>query len=353
MPGGLVLFSTGGVQQLTGGSSGVNNPLAVTPTSAVVVPQSYYGCSANVRPIPINYDLIYVHESTVIDLSYNFFANIYTGSDISLLSSHLFDPHVIIDWAYQEIPFKVIWALRDDSVLLSLTYLKEQEVYGWARHDTFSGSIVAVASVREGTTDGVYFLVQRGASFFVERLCGRDYTGGIQAAWCLDSAVYYTGMPITHITGLSHLNGLIVFALADGVKQGPFTVVGGSIDLSGPASNVLVGLAIQAQLQTLYLDIGGEAGTIQGKRKRITAMSTRVKDTAGLKIGTTFSTLAPFVVGRSSTDPINQTNGLILGDMRMLLDANYSVTGQVCIQQDDPYPATVLGVIPEITLGDK
>jgi hypothetical protein len=56
MPGGLVIFSDGGVVQLTGGSSNPTNPAAVTPSSAVIVPQSYYGAS-DVPPIVINYDI--------------------------------------------------------------------------------------------------------------------------------------------------------------------------------------------------------------------------------------------------------------------------------------------------------
>jgi hypothetical protein len=91
MPGGLVIFSDGGVVQLTGGSSNPTNPAAVTPSSAVIVPQSYYGAS-DVPPIVINYDILYVQSegSIVRDLSYNFFVNIYTGSDLTLLSSHFF-----------------------------------------------------------------------------------------------------------------------------------------------------------------------------------------------------------------------------------------------------------------------
>jgi hypothetical protein len=355
MPGGLVLFTTSGVMQLTGGSSTATNPLAVTPTSAVVVPQSYYGISAEVRPIAINYDILYVQaEGSIIrDLAYNFFVNIYTGTDISMLSSHLFYPKIIIDWAYQDVPFKVVWAVRNDGELLSLTYIKEQDLYGWARHDTNGGYFTAVATVHEGVTDGTYFLVQRGSNWYVERLCDRVYNNVLDS-WCLDAALSYSGSPITVVTGLGHLNGLTVNALADGLPRGPFVVTGSAITLPVAASNIVVGLPIQAQLQTLYLDVGaGGDGTIQGKRKKIAAMSTRVKDTAGLKIGTTFSTLSPFRVGVSSTDPIQPAPpGLIVGDMRKIMDTDYSVVGQICIQQDDPLPATVLAVIPEVVVGD-
>ena len=62
-------------------------------------------------------------------ISYDFFSNIYTGKDITVLANHLFTNYTIREWAYAEEPFKVVWTVRSDGKLLSLTYLKEQEVY--------------------------------------------------------------------------------------------------------------------------------------------------------------------------------------------------------------------------------
>jgi hypothetical protein len=96
MPGGLVVGTDAGVLQLTGGSSSPSNPTAVTASSAVFVPQSYYG-SKDIHPIVIDYDLMYVQTegSIVRDLQYNFFVNIYTGTDVTALSSHLFYPNSV------------------------------------------------------------------------------------------------------------------------------------------------------------------------------------------------------------------------------------------------------------------
>ena len=57
--------------------------------------------------------------------------------------------------------------------------------------------------------------------------------------------------------------------------QGPFTVVGGSIDLTVPATQVVVGLKYICQIQPLFLDTGGEA-TTQGRLKKVTAATIRV-----------------------------------------------------------------------------
>jgi hypothetical protein len=357
MPGGLVIFTPAGVLQLTGGSSNPSNPLAVTPSSAVIVPQSYYGSSELVRPIVVGYQILYVQSegALVRELSYNFFVNIYTGLDITVLSNHLFYPNTIVDWAYQDTPNKVVWAIRSDGILLSLTYLKEQEIAGWARHDTVGGLYESVCVIQEGNSDAVYFSVNRGGTRFIERLCDRVYNS-LTDCWCLDCAASYSGSPISVVTGLSFLNGVSVMALADGVPQGPFTVSSGTIILPVAASNIVVGIPFTCQLQTLYLDVSGGGDSIQGKRKRIPAMSVRLKDAAvsGIKMGTSFSTLSPFNAGYSSTDiQPTITNGLLTGDQRITMDALDSVYGQVCVEQDQPLPATVLAVIPEIEMGDS
>jgi hypothetical protein len=114
----------------------------------------------------------------------------------------------------------------------------------------------------------------------------------------------------------------------------------------------VVGIPFTARLQTMQLDLGNEMQTVQGKRKRVAAASIRVRDTFGIKVGTTFATLTPFVPNVSSTD--NMTlSGLVTGDMRMIVDPSYNVHGQICVQQDNPLPATILGIIPEVVLGDN
>lgn len=203
MPGGLVILTGKGAWQLNGG-----NNAALTPSSQTATPQAYNGCNAVVPPITINYDILYVQTkgSIVRDLAYNFFINIYTGNDLTVLSNQLFDNHSILQWTWAEEPYKLVWAVRDDGVLLSLTYLKEQDVYAWARHDT-NGIVVSVCSITERhqadyvsgnltgpLTDAVYIIVKRyiqGAwRYYSERMDDRNWQN-IEHCWCVDSALQY------------------------------------------------------------------------------------------------------------------------------------------------------------------
>ena len=304
----LVILSSGGAWLLVGGA--ITSPVAVTPTNTVVVPQNYVG-SADLPPIVINYDILYVQVkgSIVRDLAYNFWVNVYTGTDMSVLAQHLFFGHNMERWAYAEQPFYQVWIVRDDGVLLSFTYLKEQDVYAWAHHDSFGSSgtdtFESVASIPEQqipgiNVDSVYFVTQRtipginngNPVKYVERMNARNFsTNGaadVTKAWFVDCGLQYSGSPATVISGLDHLNGATVSILADGSVQPQQTVVGGTVTLQNAASLVTVGLPYVSQLRTLCMEPEGMVMQVQDYRKKISAVAVRVADTRGLKVGPDF-----------------------------------------------------------------
>lgn len=543
MPSGLVILTGRGAWQLSGGQQ----QAAVTPADQDAVPQAYNGCSPTVPPIVVNYDILYVQEkgSIVRDLAYNFFVNIYTGTDMTVLSNHLFTGHQILQWAYAEEPYKIIWCVREDGILLSFTYLKEQDVYGWARHDTlglFQGVCVisepAVNSFNQSVTDAVYVIVKRKVQgrwlYFSERMddrlfedqtdawfvdCGlrtarstpratlyassaaggkgigsvlvidggqnfvlpptfevydptgsgavlsatvqqtapyavlsiqvvtegQNYTNpkiiahsqtgtGLVAQAVIDNDVTFTadqpvftasmigkiirmgggvgtitslanatnvvaeltapitnilpddptntplpapagtwslGTPTTIVGGLNHLNGSEVAILADGGVVPNQTVVNGTVTLPEPASAVIVGLPYTAQLQSLYLDVQGAAGTIQGKRKTIQSVTVRVEQSRGFEVGTNqvdASTVSNTLVAdwetiadggdmavakdRSGQTLAGNSVPLFTGDIRVNVPSTWRKEGQIAIQQENPLPLSVLAIVPEVVIGD-
>jgi hypothetical protein len=211
--GGLMALTTGGAYLISGGP----NNAAVTPTTIQAPAQAFSG-AAPLMPLRIADHVLYAQArgSAVRDLAYNFYSNNFTGSDVSVLSAHLLEGRKIVQWCYAEEPHKIVWAVRDDGVLLSLTYLKEQQVAGWARHDT-QGFVVSVSSIPEDTEDAVYMVVRRytptlGFLYHVERLASRQFGANPAAnippqpelAWCVDGGVQYPmTYPSANITAAS------------------------------------------------------------------------------------------------------------------------------------------------------
>ena len=196
MPGGLVVMTGLGAWQVTGVGGSAMNPQPITTTSEQAMPQAFNGASAIVEPLKINYDIVYVQAKGCIvrDLSYNYWINIYTGSDLTQLSGHLFTSYTLQQSAWCEEPYKIAWYIRNDGTLLSLTYLKDQEVFGWARHDTL-GEFMSACSVTEPPVDALYAIVARdrpgaygGRAYYVERFDDRLWQTSEQP-WCVDCAL--------------------------------------------------------------------------------------------------------------------------------------------------------------------
>jgi hypothetical protein len=451
VPAGL-LAMTGRAGWLINGGAGISTQDPITPANITAQPQGYNGAN-DLNPLKINFDILYGTKkgSYIRDLSYNLWAQIFVGSDISTLANHLFFNFFLTQWCWAEEPFKNVWAIRNDGTLLSLAYVKEQELQGWAHHDT-NGQFQSVCSVLEtvngSSVDAVYFVVQRqiGANLvkYIERFADRFFPYGHEDAWSVDCALqtapafqfpggltgsgdastignavvlsdttnspFTSGMasgnwivrwaggiykitaftsssqvnttvvdpantldpytnqpesdgkgytiwqPVTSIGGLTQLVGQTVTGVADGVVV-PSTVVSapGNVTLSQAATKVTLGLPFTPQLQTLPLDLGEP--TVQAKRKKVPALTMRVTDTLGLQAGTTFAnvvTMKDFQLGAIPT----QSNGpalvtdLFIGDGRQILDQVWQEPGQLCVQQNLPYPATILGIMPEVVVGD-
>lgn len=357
MPSGLILLSDRTFWQVNGGSVGS----AVSAIDIVANPQSYVGAS-DVPPIVANFDILYVQSkgSIVRDTTYNFYANVYTGTDISILSSHLFFGYQITEWAWAEEPYKIVWAVRNDGILLSLTFLKEQELIGWAHHDTL-GTYQSVATVTESvsgnTVDAIYTVVSRTINGFtnqyIERMADRYITNYINP-WCVDCGLQYSGSATATLSGLEHLIGQTVTGLVNGIPLTP-TVVSATGTVAVPAGTTFatVGLAFLPQLQTLALELGEP--TVQGKFKKIVNITARVAQTLGLSTGTDFDNLVnmkDLILGNVGQNTNEIVSDLVTADATTLPNPAYTEQGQYCFQQSLPYPATILGVIPEFAIGD-
>jgi hypothetical protein len=348
----LIALTGGGAFKISPGGSADS----LTPSSVTVKPQSQNGCS-DVRPIIVGNDVLYVQSkgSIVRDLSYDYYTSVYTGADMTIMASHLFFGYQIVDWAYAEEPFKLVWAVRNDGILLTFTYLKDQQVYAWTQGYTTNGLFKAAASVSEGTENAVYFVVQRTINGntvqYVERLASRNFQGNVALAWFVDCGLQYSGNPVTTVSGLDHLNGQTVAILADGNVMPQQVVSGGSVTLPLAASIITVGLPYSAAVQTLDLDVpAAGGGTVQGKRKKVSAVTIRMENTRGLKVGPNASSLKE--IKERNAGNMGGPIPLTTGDERIVIPPVWQSDGTIWVQQDNPLPCSVLATMPEITMGD-
>lgn len=189
----LVILTEGGEWIVKGDQSGSLIPTAPNPKQG-----SFRGASS-VRPIIIGTTCIYVQnrDGSIRDLQFEINQNGYVGTDLTEFVSHLFDGKNVVDWAYQQIPNSIIWAILDDGSLVGLTYIPERSVWAWHRHDSNGGYFESIVGVPENGKDYIYFSIKRtinGSDIrHIERLNARNITSNAIDAIFLDSSVTIDG----------------------------------------------------------------------------------------------------------------------------------------------------------------
>ena len=241
-----VIFTGGGLWLLSGGG-GVGTPF--TPTSQQATPQEYNGCSSTVPPILIGNEIVYIQSlgSVVRDASYDFFRQRVTSVDITVLSSHLFEGYQLTQWAYAQNPYYLIWGCRNDGTALSLTFIKEQEVQGWARHDT-NGLFVGVSSITEPPVNAVYWIVKRflnGAWYYVSERFDNRLWNTVEDSFCVDAGLSYPQPAPNATLTPSAASGTITLTASAGVfssgSVGSVVRVGGGImDVTAYTSSTVI-----------------------------------------------------------------------------------------------------------------
>lgn len=324
----------------------------ITPTSLSIKPQGYSG-AANVQPVLTSASILYVQAqgSRVREFTYNGQANGYSSIDISIMAPHLFNGFSLADIAYVRAPVPTLWAIRSDGTLLGMTYVPEQQVYGWHQHTT-SGTFESVCVVSEGLEDVLYAVVRRtvnGRSVrYIERLRSRQFTAQ-EDAFFVDSGLTYDGAPVSSLTGLWHLEGQSVQILADGAVHPARTVTGGAITLDDSYSVVHVGLAYTSDLQTLPLALETQSGG-QFLRKNVNGVALRVTQSSLVKAGPSFAKLTEYPA-RDHTDPYDSPPALRTGELRFAIGPSWNSDASVCVRQDQPLPLTVLSLALDVAPG--
>lgn len=184
--GTLLVLTQGGEWSVQGSSGGVLTP------STIDAKQYSYNGSSDLYPIVINGNALYVQErgSIVRDIAFDFQVDGYRGSDVTILSSHLFEGYTLTDWAYQRVPNSILWCVRSDGALLGLTYIPEQEMFAWHRHDFGDDIVENVCVVPENDEDILYVTVKRTINSatvrYIERMNTRLVLNRLQIGGVID-----------------------------------------------------------------------------------------------------------------------------------------------------------------------
>lgn len=264
----LIALTSGGVWKIEGDQDGV-----ITPSNLNFRTQGAWGCS-HVRPLVIGETALFIQDkgSRIRDLAYTFELDRYAGNDLTILARHFFEGKEVVDWDYAAEPYGIVWAVRNDGVLLALTYLKEQQVFAWSQHHT-EGEFESVSVISEGDEDAVYAVVKRtinGSNVrYIERLNTRIWDD-IEDHFAVDAGLTYEGTSYA-ITGATQANPVVITANSHGHSNGDVVYlknISGMTELNGRLFTVANATANTFELQ----DIDGTSYSayVSGGESRVT-----------------------------------------------------------------------------------
>ena len=333
----LIALTYGGEFSLTGG---VEKP--ITPTNIQVKNQSVYGCN-KVRPVRIGNELYFVQRSNrkLRAMAYKYDSDAYGSPDMSVLSEHI-TLSGVVDMAYQQEPESILYLVRADGVLATLTVDRDQDVIGWARQTT-QGAFESVAAIPNPDGEEVWAIVKRTVDGNVVR-----YVERFSSSVNVDCGIAATSGPGASVwSGLDHLEGCEVDIVADGVVMQVQTVNAGAVTLPRNAFNVQIGLHYSTKIKTLTPEVQGNTGTMQGNSMRIGEVTLRFLETTGCKLNgqsVAFRNLGPGI--------LDQPPPLYTGDHRLEKLGWERGQAQLLIEQDQPLPFHLLCVIYKMTFND-
>lgn len=328
----LVILTTGNEWIIEGAS-------VITPAKINPRPQTMRG-SNTCPPQHIGNRIVHIQRSgkTVRDLGYQYDADNYNGDDLTLLATHLTEGHKLVSSAYIQEPNSTLYYVRDDGVLLSLAFIKEQNVFAWSHHKT-DGKYKKVASIPNGASDVLYITVERDDKTYIER-----FNPGMDTAVYMDSYVTGSGSSIE----IPHLIGKTVQVLADGTRlQDRAVPENGLVAFGQSFSDITIGLAYETRVEQPGPDIGLKEGTMQARISKINTVVLRVEKSYGGHIGYTFKDKDMDELRYEDYETLE--TGDIVQQMPVA-NIGSNTKNHICIKHDEPFPFELNAIIREVSI---
>ncbi len=224
----LAIGTVGG--EFNAAASNLNE--AITPTNITVRRETTIG-SADSQAIRVGRAVLYIQRARrkLYEMAYSFEADAFTAPEMSLLARHLARDG-LIDIAYQQEPWSIVWAIGGDGGLLGLTYLRDQDVVGWHRH-SISGveaRVLAMTTIAGTRQDELWLVVERRIGGVLRRYVEfLDYAfepahpADKADAFFLDAGLTFDGAGTSalRVTGAAQTAGAMATLTADDAAFGP------------------------------------------------------------------------------------------------------------------------------------
>lgn len=352
-----------------------------------------------IQPVQFGSTVIFVHASGRIlhQLRFDDSIDAFEVDDGTVIPNHLFTGagQKIVDLDVQLRPEALLWIVREDGLLVSLTpaWNGRDRSYALARHVIGSEATTALDTLEDELADALvdedaellqdatitispvnqarvmsvaslfsssssredcFVFTLRGPCRLLERL-SFDYvpqsSTDKEGMLYLDSSLSITvDTPKNEWTEFTSYEDEVVSIVADGILVQEVYMVPASI-LTLPngivATTVVIGYAYVPRLRSLPLSLTLHAGNVgtQSRISRFTGVLARVLHSLGISHGENLSDL--IIENFENNDDVRNGTDLYTGDLALSFHNMRSRSSQFYIEQRSPYPLTILSLTYE------
>ncbi len=352
---GVIAGTTGSVIRIFSQS----NTSVLTPASIGSERQTDAG-SADMQPALIGESIVFVDRNRrkVRDLVYDLQSDGFVSPVLTVMAEHITDPN-LIDIAVQSRPDNVIWFVRGDGQLVSLTYNREQAVVAWARHIT-DGEFESVTVIPGTDEDQVWVSVKRTIDGnevrYIEQMQPQDWGTDPNNAWFVDSGLAYSGVATKIITGLDHLEGETVQVFHDGNDFETIVIVDGNAVIDVNVTAATIGKQFTSTFVTFPIEFQNQNGFTLGYKKKIYEIVGCFYRTMYGQYGVVgqFTDPTMYDIPFSSwPDTTNGSDQPYTGQIRLEVDGGWDDELQIKFLQSEPYPFNITAIQTKIGVSEN
>lgn len=341
----LIIFSSGKIWRVSG-----------TSVSNMQADIESYSSISELSPAATKKSILYVDASlnTISNFVYSYELNGFVGQNLDILARELFDGYEFIAQSFRNNPFPVFFAVRNDGIMLALTYLREENIYAWSKLST-NGKYKDVCCLGKQVNDDIYVIVERQNGTYIEIFADQiSANGDVEDSCHLHSSVIFENPSSTSFS-VPHLKGMTVTIVADkNVFRDNIVGDDGIVEFDYPegCKRVVIGLPYRGIIQTIPFETLNSAGSSTiGVNRKICSVSLMYYKTRGIKYGTSIN-------GLTEIKPYQQTNfaediPLETGKFNFPVSSSWELDTSFFIVQDYPLPCFLQNITMEILYGQK
>lgn len=295
---------------------------AITPTNAQIRKQTPYG-SSFVQPVSIDGATVFVQQNGKVarEYLYSDSEDAYTATAISTIASHLIiDPKCLtVVHSGFGLPdsYAALTLGNGDMALFSSNRAERRAA--WTRVTT-DGDFCSVVAIEDRLFANIWYDDQLHLCEFDEEIGLDKFVSGTIASNKLDVSAAFSDGDVVQVIH------------SDGTYIGDKTVDSSDeVDLTGYTGKAYAGLKFTAKIETNEIDASMGAGPATGTKRGITNVVVDFKDTDSAKVNSSKLIQSDTFTGKK--------------EFRVL---GYSRNPTVVIEQDDPLPMQVNGIIAEL-----